>query len=137
VLPLDHQSKVRIEERELSWKACRSGGKGGQHANKTSTAVQLTHTPTGIQVRCESTRSLSHNREVALQILTAKLAKAEANHRTAARNEARRAQVGRGMRGDKRRTIAIQRDAVIDHITHRKTSWRRYERGFLEDLMLD
>lgn len=123
-----------LNERDLRWKTCRSGGKGGQHANKTSSAVQLTHTPTGIQVRVESTRSQSHNKDVARQLLAARLQAAAQTRHSDARNARRRAQIGRGMRGDKRRTIAVQRGSVIDHKTGSSTTWRRYSRGHLEDL---
>ncbi len=135
VLPEEKRvAGVALEERDLTWRVCRSGGKGGQHVNKTSSAVQLTHGPTGIQVRVESSRSQHINRDTARALLSAKLLSRARSARRRDRNAARRAHVGSGMRGDKRRTIAIQRDSVVDHVSGRQIKWRRYRRGELEDL---
>lgn len=133
VLPEQAAVAVEIPEEDLLWRVCRSGGKGGQHVNKTSSAVQLTHKPTGLAVRVES-RSQLQNRAQALALLRAKLLSGAERAAEEARNAQRRADVGSGMRGDKRRTIAVQRDEVFDHETGRRTTWRRYERGYLEDL---
>jgi peptide chain release factor 1 len=134
VLPEERTIGVEVDERDLKWKVCRSGGKGGQHVNKTSSAVQLTHGPSGIQVRVESSRSQHLNRQAARVMLTTKLLTQARTARRKNRNAARRAHVGSGMRGDKRRTIAIQRDSVVDHVSGREVKWRKYRRGELEDL---
>ena len=134
VLPEQKQAAVRLSERDLEWQACRAGGKGGQHVNKTSSAVRLIHRPTGIQVRVESSRSQHMNRETARVMLMAKLLRREQSEQTQRRNAARRANVGSGMRGDKRRTVAIQRGSVVDHVTGRQVRWRDYRRGLIEDL---
>ncbi len=134
VLPEERAVGVELDERDLDWRVCRSGGKGGQHVNKTSSAVQLTHGPSGIQVRVESSRSQHANRQTARALLSSKLLSQARDDRRQDRNDTRRAQVGSGMRADKRRTIAIQRDSVVDHVTGRQLSWRSYRRGELEDL---
>lgn len=79
VLPLlEHGSdEIEIKEAELDWNFTRAGGAGGQHVNKVSSAVELTHLPTGIVVKCREERSQIQNRERALSILKAKLAKIE------------------------------------------------------------
>jgi peptide chain release factor 1 len=131
-VPEEHE--YRIDERDLDWKTCRGSGAGGQHRNVTDSAVQLTHRPSGLTVRCENERSQHQNRITALALLRARLGEAQATEQQSTRNEHRREQVGTGMRGDKRRTVALQRDQVHDHITDRKMSAKLYLRGKLEDL---
>jgi peptide chain release factor 1 len=127
-------AEVRLNERDLEFKACRGSGAGGQHRNTTDSAVQLTHKPTGIQVRVESERSQHQNKETARAILRARLQEAEATHTKGKRDKKRRSQVGSGMRGDKVVTISIPRDSVVHHGTGKRTSYRRYRRGYLDDL---
>lgn len=118
-----------LDPRELEISTCRASGSGGQHLQKTDSAVQIRHTPTGLVVRCETERSQSYNRETALAILRARLHEHVVAGDRAARASDRRAQIGSGQRGDKRRTIAVQRDSVVDH--HSGRSWRYddYARG--------
>lgn len=132
VLNVPTEAEVRLEERDLDWKTCRGSGAGGQHRNKTDSAVQLTHLPTGIMVRCESERSQHQNRATALDLLRSRLAEAEETAATDARNGTRRAQIGGGARGDKRRTIAVQRDQVHDHLTDKRMTVARYLKGELD-----
>lgn len=128
------EAEVRIDPRDLEWKACRGSGKGGQHRNVTDSAVQLTHLPTKIAVRVESERSQHQNKRLALGLLRAKLLDAEESKLSAKRSDKRRRQVGTGMRGDKRRTASTFRDQVVDHVTGKQTSCKRYARGFVDDL---
>jgi len=134
VLPEARELSVLVSESDLRWSVCRSGGKGGQHVNKTNSAVQVTHLPTGIQLRVESSRSQHLNREAARTMLAARLLQDKQDQSKRQRDTERRQQVGRGMRADKRRTIALQRDAVVDHRTGKRTTWRRYSRGHIDDL---
>lgn len=129
VLPEPTEAQVKIAERDLHYATCRGSGAGGQHKNKTETAVQLTHLPTRMMVRCESERSLDQNKKTALAILRARLWEAERARVHSARAEERRQQVGSGMRGDKRRTIRCQDGQVHDHVTGRRWELRSYLRG--------
>lgn len=118
-----------IPDGDLVWSTCRASGAGGQHLQKTDSAVQVTHLPTGLTVRCQSGRSQHQNREVALATLRARLAAAEAARCDDARAASRRAQIGSGQRGDKRRTVRCQDGTVVDHLTGRTWRLREYVRG--------
>lgn len=118
-----------IPDDEIEFSAVRGSGPGGQHRNKTNSAVILKHKPTGIIVRCESERSQHQNKRIAMITLCERIANIRCSAITAAEASARRVQVGSGERGDKRRTIATQRDEVIDHVTGKKWRYRDYVRG--------
>jgi peptide chain release factor 1 len=129
VLPEPSQTEVVLREADIEWQATKGSGAGGQARNKTSSAVQMRHIPTGLTVRCEGERSQHHNRESAIALLRAKIweAKQALVHGTRAAD--RRAQVGSGMRGDKRRTIRTQDGVVNDHITNKTWRYKDYVRG--------
>jgi peptide chain release factor 1 len=129
VLPEPAEAELRIAEGDLAWVSCRGSGAGGQHRNKTESAVIVTHRPTGLAVRCESERSQHQNRATAISLLRARLFAAETERRSATLAADRRRQVGSGMRGDKRRTIRCQDGAVTDHLTGRTWTLRDYQRG--------
>ncbi len=118
----------------VAFKFCRGSGAGGQHRNTTDSAVIATHKPTGLSVRCEGERSQHRNKELALQLLSAKLSQAASLASQDSRNAKRKAQVGSGMRGDKRRTVALQRGTVVDHVLKKKMRSKEYLKGNLESL---
>lgn len=134
VLAEPSKTQIRINSRDLEWKTCRGSGAGGQHRNVTDSAVQLTHAPSGLSVRCESERSQSLNKQSALEVLRARLWASEKASNDASRASERRSQVGSGMRGDKAFTISIPRDQAMCHRTGKRTSSKRYLRGYVEDL---
>lgn len=129
MLDEERETTVEIRDEDLEWAACRSPGKGGQHVQKTDTAVQLTHVPTGIQVRAHEYKSYHRNRATALARLRNCLLDRKRIAEAATRAAERRAQVGSGMRGDKRRTIRVQDGTVLDHVTGQTWRYRDYVRG--------
>ncbi len=134
ILGVPEAHALRLDDKDLVWTTCRGSGAGGQHRNTTDSAVQVTHTPSKLSVRCESERSQHQNRETALQILRSRLVAAQTADAVNGRNSVRKAQVGSGMRGDKVRTLRQQDDMVTDHRTGKRMSWKRYEKGFVEEL---
>lgn len=123
------EAALVIREQDLVYQATRGSGAGGQNRNKVSSAIILTHKPSGLMVRCETERDQHKNKRLALGILRAKLFEAKESAEHAARNQARKAQLGVGARGDKRRTIRTQDDTVTDHVLDRKMRFRDYEKG--------
>lgn len=128
---LDEPSETQfvLRPEHLDIRTCRGSGAGGQHRNVTDTAVQVTHKPTGLMVRCETERSQLQNRVSAIALLRARLWEAEREKNRAARAGDRKRQIGTGQRGDKVRTIAVQRDEVVDHVTGRRWRLRDYLNG--------
>ena len=129
VLPEPTATQVVVRDDDLEWNFCRGSGAGGQHRNVTNSAVQLTHAPTGISVRCESERSQHANKETALEILRARIWDAVNEQRSSALSSMRRSQVGSGQRADKRRTIRSQDGIVTDHVLNKQWQLKKYLRG--------
>jgi peptide chain release factor 1 len=125
--PSRSENAIRIDDVDVE--TMRGSGAGGQHRNKTDSAVRARHRPTGIEVRCESERSQHLNRELALRVLAARVADQERAAFAGARAADRKQQVGSGMRGDKRRTIRVQDDQVADHVDGRTWRFKAYARG--------
>ncbi len=134
VLEEPTDAQVRIDPRDLDVRTCRGSGAGGQHRNMTDSAVQMTHKPSGVTVRCEGERSQHQNRDEALRLLRAKLLQHQRDTAKGARDSDRRAQVGSGMRGDKIRTVAVQRGEVTDHRSGKRIQFKAFARGDLEGL---
>jgi peptide chain release factor 1 len=121
--------ELHIDPRDLEWSFSRGSGPGGQHRNKTESAVDLVHVPTGTVVHCESERSQQENKRLALGALRARILAVERDRDRKERGAARKDQIGSGMRGDKRRTIRCQEGTVTDHVTGRTWRLREYLRG--------
>lgn len=129
VMKEPQNSELKIEDRDLQITTCRGSGAGGQHRNKTDSAVQIKHIPTGLIVRCETERSQMQNRETALQILRARLLEKKISGENSKTEKERKNQVGSGMRGDKRRTIRQQDGQVNDHVTGKAWRYEDYIKG--------
>lgn len=135
VLDEPTETILHLEEKDIEWTTCRGSGAGGQHRNRTESAVQMTHLPTGIRVRVENERSQHQNRDLAHRLLRARVYELRQAQTATVREEQRRSQVGSGMRGDKIRTIRVQDGIVTDHRKENKIRYKDYIRGNWDGLL--
>jgi peptide chain release factor 1 len=115
VLPEAEEVDVELRPDDLRIEVCRAGGAGGQHVNRTESAVQVFHLPTGLYVRCEDGRSQIKNKEMALQILRSKLYEQKLREQQDAYSSHRRSLIGSGDRSEKIRTYNFPQSRVTDH----------------------
>lgn len=118
VLPQINETEIRINPGDLDWQFYRASSQGGQNVQKVSSAVRLTHRPTGIVVTCQTERDQHQNRQQALGFLRAKLwqKEEEKKEQTIA---GYRSRIGRGMRAEKIRTYNFPQNRVTDHLKNK------------------
>ena len=134
VLPEAEEVDIELKKEDLIIQATRSGGSGGQHVNTTDSCVQITHIPTGLQVKCQDGRSQTKNREKGLQIMRAKLFEAKIREESDKYSAQRKSLIGSGDRSEKIRTYNFPQSRVTDHrINHTSHNMEGILNGDLDE----
>lgn len=115
VMPEVDEVELEINPKDLQIDTYRASGAGGQHVNKTSSAIRITHLPTGLVVTCQDQRSQFKNKDKAMRVLRSRLLEMEEQKRSSAIAGERRAQVGTGDRSERIRTYNVPQGRVTDH----------------------
>lgn len=136
VLPEITPLEVEIKDNELAWAFSHSGGPGGQNVNKVSTAVRLTHIPSGLVISVRQERTQQQNKSIALELLRSKLWEIEQEKTLKTLEQQRTTAVGRGSRAEKIRTYNFPQNRITDHRINK--SWHNLDvvlEGGLEEII--
>ena len=137
VMPkIEDDQSIVINPEDLKVDTYRSSGAGGQHVNKTESAIRITHIPTGTVVTCQNERSQIQNKEQAMKVLKARLYEAERMRQEEELGQTRKSKIGTGSRAEKIRTYNYPQNRVTDHrIGYTSNNLDRVMNGDLEDLI--
>ncbi len=135
VLPAVEEVDFELRPEDLEISAMRSSGPGGQHVNKTSSAVRVVHLPTGLSVKCQEEKSQLRNKEKALALLRSRLYEQERRRREEERKGLRRSQVGSGDRSGRIRTYNWPQNRVTDHRVGQSFSLEQVLEGRLDPIL--
>lgn len=133
VLTIDETKtkKKYYDDKDIKIDEYRASGAGGQHVNKTSSAIRVTHKPSGIVVTCQNERSQYRNKDTALAILNSKLEAIENEKKSNNIAKSRAKQVGGAERNESRRTYNEQREEIIDNILNERKRYKDFFKGEL------
>ena len=134
--PIAEDTDIEIDPKDLTIETHRASGAGGQHINKTDSAVRIVHVPTGITVNCQEGRSQIENRETAMRLIRSRVYEEYRRQREEAEGRERRAKIGTGDRSEKIRTYNYPQNRVTDHrIGFTVTQLDRIMEGRLQDVI--
>ncbi|MBQ4071701.1 MAG: peptide chain release factor 1 [Clostridia bacterium] len=138
VLPEAEDVEVEVNPADIKIESCKSSGAGGQHINKTESAVRLTHKPTGIVIECDQERSQLQNKEKALKILYTKLYDMKQREQDELIASTRKSQVGSGDRSEKIRTYNYPQSRVTDHRINKTVfNLSAFLNGDMDEIIMD
>ena len=138
VLPEAEEVEIEVNPADIKIESCKSSGAGGQHINKTESAVRLTHKPTGIVIECDQERSQLQNKERALKILYTKLYDMKQRAQDEMIASTRKSQVGSGDRSEKIRTYNYPQSRITDHRINKTVfNLGAFLNGDMNDIILD